>query len=246
MRSCAEAQSAAAGLKRCWAAAEAERCGPSTGRFHLLRAGEGGSSGASQMRTREDTENEPVTSGVQEHLILKRRDGPAAFQTTLICTLITRMLLQQKYRVFTAIATDPRRSTQLHPPWRGRACQSWRWTSRRSCRVALSAAQSRSCAGRSTAWGRWRMPRHHLSGSPDLYLPCLLRGGGGQTRNNRAFTGANPGKVLLQQTTKTLWMPETSSSLDGKIGRGCRWKGWPRAGSCRLWLRALKAAQRLN
>lgn len=93
----------------------------------------------------------------------------------------------------------------LHPPWRGRACRFWRWTSRQSCKVALSAARSRSYAGQSTAWGRWRMPRHRLSGSPGLYLPCLLWRGQ-QNKNVHDCASAtltNWGTVTLSQLNRT-------------------------------------------
>lgn len=66
-------------------------------------------------------------------------------------------------------------SSSIDRPWRDRASRSWRWTSPQSCKVVLSASQSHFCAGLSTAWGRWRRPRHRPSGSQGLHLPSLLR-----------------------------------------------------------------------
>lgn len=67
--------------------------------------------------------------------------------------------------------TSPKQLFGVPLPWRGRACQSWKWTSPRSCRDVPSVPRSRSCAERSTARGRWQRRQTRQSWSQDRDLP---------------------------------------------------------------------------
>lgn len=76
-----------------------------------------------------------------------------------------------KWLVCTILSFWPEQLSGVPLPWRGHACQSWKWTSPRSCRDVPSVPHDRSCAERSTAWGRWQRRQTRQSWSQDRDLP---------------------------------------------------------------------------